>query len=82
MKSVFIVWHTHETESQVDEKLIGVYATRNDADGAVDRLSCKPGFKDSSDGFEISEYVLGQDHWTEGYISWAEAMHADDSRTD
>lgn len=77
MKSVFIVWHTHETETSVDEKLIGVYATRREAEGAVDRLNVKPGFQDSPEGFDISEYTIGKDHWTEGYVSQAEAMHED-----
>lgn len=75
MKTVFIVWHTHQIESSEDVKLIGVYATNVDAEGAVERLKSKAGFKDSPDGFEISEYVLGKDHWTEGFISWAEATH-------
>jgi hypothetical protein len=75
MGSVFIVWHTHETESSADEKLIGVYASRSDAEAAIDRLSRKPGFEDSPEGFEVSEYVLGKDHWAEGYVSQAEASH-------
>ena len=75
MNSVFIVWHTHETETSVDEKLIGVYATCTEAEGAVDRLRSKPGFQDSPEGFDISEYALGKDHWTEGYVSQAETMH-------
>lgn len=76
MNSVFIVWHTHETETSVDEKLIGVYATRREAEDAVDRLNVKPGFQDSPEGFDISEYTIGKDHWTEGYVSQAEAMHS------
>ena len=68
MNSVFIVWHTHEVDGGADEKLIGVYRTREDAEAAVGRLSDKPGFKDARNGFDITDYVLGKDHWTEGYI--------------
>jgi hypothetical protein len=74
MDSVFILWHRHETNGDTDEKLIGVYRTREDAGVAIGRLQDKSGFKDTRDGFEIHEYVLGRDGWTEGYISQAEAM--------
>jgi hypothetical protein len=74
MDSVFILWHSHEVAENTDEKLIGVYRTREEAQGAIGRLEDKPGFKDARDGFEIHEYVLGIDGWTEGYISQAEAM--------
>lgn len=73
MSTVLILWHVHESAGDTDEKLIGVYATREDALAAIDRLKDKPGFRDAPSGFEISEYTVGKDHWTEGYISWAEA---------
>ena len=53
---------------------LGVYRTHEDAEAAVLRVKDKPGFRDTPDGFEIFEHVLGRDGWTEGYISWAEAM--------
>ncbi len=73
MKSVFILWHTHEVGGESDEKLIGVYKSREDAKAAISWLSNKPGFRDASDGFEVTEYMPGKDHWTEGYIAQAEA---------
>jgi hypothetical protein len=74
MNSVFILWHTHEVGCECDEKLIGVYESREDAMAAISRLSDKPGFRENVDGFEVTEYLLGKDHWTEGYISRAEAL--------
>lgn len=76
MNSVFILWHTHRVETAADEKLIGVYVTRTEAEGAIDRFRTKPGFQDTTEGFEVFEYVLGKDNWTEGYISEAEAMQS------
>ena len=67
-----MVWHTHEIGNESDEKLIGVYRTHEDAKAAIGRLSDKLGFRDAPEGFEVSEYVLGKDHWTEGYISQVE----------
>ena len=45
-----------------------------DATAAINRLSDKPGFRNAYDGFEVTEYVLGKDHWTEGYITQVEAL--------
>ena len=64
MKSVHLLWHVHDD----DEKLIGVYATNADAVAAKERLKQKPGFLNTPEGFQIEEYQLNQDHWTEGYV--------------
>ena len=45
MPSVYIVHHVHEiTVDNEDVKLIGVYSSRENAQAAVERLSCVPGF--------------------------------------
>ena len=69
MDSVFILWHSHDTDGDSDDKLIGVYRTRDDAEAAIGRMKDKPGFRDAPEGFLIDEYVLGEDQWTEGYTS-------------
>jgi hypothetical protein len=74
MDSVHLLWHTHQVADDSDDKLIGVYKSRKDAEAAIERLRDKPGFKDAIEGFEICDYVVGRDGWTEGYVSWAEAM--------
>ena len=72
---VFLSWHVHEMpDGEEDAKLIGVYATAEDAESARLRVLPQLGFRDSPEGFEVGRYVVGQDHWTEGYISWAEAL--------
>ena len=67
--SVFLLWHVHEISGEDDEKLIGAYRTRDDAEKAIQRLKVQVGFSDFPDGFEISEYKLNHDHWTEGFVS-------------
>lgn len=70
MKNVFILWHVHELKDQEDDaKLIGVYATRNAAKLAQRRAKRLPGFSRCPKGFIIDEYVIGKDHWTEGYVT-------------
>jgi len=74
MESVFLLWHVREVDGGDDEKLIGVYQTRADAEAAIARLSDKPGFRDWPSGFQIHEYPLGRTGWTEGFISASDAM--------
>jgi hypothetical protein len=76
--TVFLLWHEHETVTESDLKLIGVYQSYDEARAALARVSDKSGFRNTPDGFQISEYEVGKDHWTEGYISWAEAMKPPD----
>lgn len=59
--------------------MIGAYGSRNAAESAVARLGTLPGFVDHPEvidagegltsGFYISELTLGDDHWTEGYVT-------------
>ncbi len=70
MDVVYILWHSHPTGSnERNEKLIGVYASDQEARSAQNRLAEKAGFIDFPEGFEIVEYRVGEDHWTEGYVT-------------
>ena len=63
--------HVHELPSGEDDvKFIGVYLTKADADMAVLRASQLPGFSECPNGFDIQEYEIGKDHWTEGYFTY------------
>lgn len=42
MDSVFILWHGHQSAGDSDDKLMGVYKTREDAEAAIGRLKDKP----------------------------------------
>ena len=56
-------------DGDTDDKLVGVYATHQDAEAAIQRLKNKPGFKDTVDAFLIEEYAIGRDGWTEGFVT-------------
>jgi hypothetical protein len=73
VKSCFLLWHTHSIDKEEGEKLIGAYASSSEAEAAIQRLKDKRGFREYPDGFEIAEYEIGKDHWTEGFITWEEA---------
>ena len=75
MSHVYVVQHVHESQDgEEDVKFIGVYRTQPDADAAVGRLRSLPGFRDHPDGFQVTEYEVNKDHWTEGFISWKDAV--------
>ena len=70
MKRVFILQHVHQLDNDnEDVKFIGVYSSRENAEDAVDRLSLQPGFRENRGGFDIDEYEIDADHWTEGYVT-------------
>ena len=64
---VYILWHEHERFGRPDSKLLGVYASQEDAEAAQARLGALPGFKEIPNGFFITAYALGQDHWIGGF---------------
>ena len=77
MKSVFLMWYVRmDDEYSDDAMLIGVYRKRSDCEEAIARLKDKSGFRDYPSGFQIDEYPLNKDHWTEGFISVEEAHKA------
>jgi hypothetical protein len=56
-------------DGEEDAKLIGVYASAEDAEAAKRRVLPQPGFRDRPEGFQVSQYTLGVDHWTDGYVT-------------
>jgi hypothetical protein len=68
VNTVWLLWFEQEQDGDDTELLIGVYRTEADALAAKDRLKSQPGFREYLDGFTISEYQIGQDHWTEGFV--------------
>lgn len=67
---VFLLWHIHEMpDGEEDVKLVGVYATEQDAEAAERRALRQPGFRDLPEGFQTDRYEVGKDHWTEGFIT-------------
>jgi hypothetical protein len=67
---VFLLWHVHAfDDGEEDEKLIGVYSSREEAEAAIERVKGQPGFVDAPEGFGIDPYMVNEDHWTEGYVT-------------
>jgi len=70
MEMVYLVHHIHEfPDGSEDIKLIGVYASEEEAINAVERARQLPGFIKFPEGFEISSHKIGRDDWTEGFVT-------------
>jgi hypothetical protein len=70
MERVYLLWHSHPTGvNEKNEKLIGVYTTKEAARATQHRFVALPGFSSCPEGFEIAAYEIGMDHWTERYFT-------------
>ncbi|AOG00669.1 hypothetical protein BSY18_1458 [Blastomonas sp. RAC04] len=70
MTIVYDLWFTREYDDREDTELhIGIYASRFEAEAAIEALKDKPGFRDYPEGFEAHEVVLGQTGWQYGFVT-------------
>lgn len=69
MNTVFLVQHLYDLENNEEVKFVGVYSSLEKAQQAIERLRLLPGFMEKPEGFNIDEYTLNQDHWTEGFVT-------------
>lgn len=68
MTHVFLLWHSRDkSEGDTDDKLVGVYSSRETAEAAIQRKLTFPGFRDHPDGFEVAPYTIDRDAWSEGF---------------
>ena len=70
MTHVFLLWHTQEDADLPggeDVKLLGVYASHQKAEEALNASVTLPGFSDQPAGFLIAPYELDKRSWTGGY---------------
>ena len=69
METVHVVRHIARVGTDTeDEKLIGIFKTKEDGDAAIARLKNKSGFKDPGGEWRNVEYKLNEMEWVEGYV--------------
>jgi len=71
---VYVLWHVHTLEDDNgehdDEKLIGIYSTKENAETAIEEHKDLEGFRDCPpECFEIDEYEVDRSAWTEGFTT-------------
>lgn len=65
---VYVVEHGSTPFSvSINGKMIGIYATKADAEAAKRRASLLPGFRDDLAGFTITEVTLDTDTYPDGF---------------
>ena len=68
MNTIIMLEHKYNDNGTEDTgKLIGIYATRADANAAIKRFLQLPGFRKYPDDFHLTEFTVDQDHITEGF---------------
>ena len=65
MSDVYLLWH--ENSSSGDQKLLGVFLTREEAETVTESYLELQGFSGKRDGFTIDKYIVGNRYWSEGY---------------
>lgn len=77
---VFLLWHMRPLEGQedldpemdhieTDDKLCGVFSTRERAEDARQQLREVEGFRDYPNDFSIDEYDIDHVQWESGFVS-------------
>ena len=73
---VFLLWHMRplgpdetDEESETDDKLCGVFSTRERAEVARQQLIQLQGFRDYPDDFLVDEYDVDRVQWESGFVS-------------
>ncbi len=66
---VYLLWHSHDTDAEIDVKLIGVYSAEVRAVDARERFRQLTGFSDYPAGFSIDSYEVDADHWQSGFVT-------------
>ena len=71
MEKVYLLIHSYSCDEYDETKILGVYATRENANDAIKRYRDLDGFREyPKECFYISEYILDKDmNWNEGFVS-------------
>ena len=70
MRTVYLLHHVHTMPNESkDVKLIGAYATREEAEEALKRVRDAPGFCELPEGFSIDECEIGRDYGPTGFTA-------------
>jgi hypothetical protein len=69
---VYLAQHVHEfDDGHEDVKMLGVFSSEENAQAAIARVKDQPGFKDTPEGFHVTEYQVDTESvgWGEGFVT-------------
>ena len=64
---VYLLTHYRNDEELDGFKIIGVFASEQEAENAISMLIDKPGFSDYQNNFNIGAYELNKIFWGDGF---------------
>ncbi|HIE2398593.1 TPA: DUF7336 domain-containing protein [Pseudomonas aeruginosa] len=67
MSSIFIRCHTYGNSESESYKILGIFRTKTKANSEISKYLELPGFKESPNGFTVTEYALDEPHWLSGF---------------
>ena len=73
---VYLLQHKYDYEiyegiMTTNAELIGIYSSRQNAEEVKERYKRKKGFNRHPEKcFLINEYIVNEDHWMEGFVTW------------
>ncbi|EPG6698772.1 DUF7336 domain-containing protein [Pseudomonas aeruginosa] len=73
MSSVFILHHTYGNSESESYKILGIFRTKTKANSEISKYLELSGFKESPNGFTVTEYALDEPHWLSGFegaVGW------------
>lgn len=69
-ESIYVLYHMLPlADGEEEDRLIGVYSSKERAMQKQTSLRDQPIFRDAPDGFCIDQCALGKDCWTGGYVT-------------
>jgi hypothetical protein len=63
MQSVFVLLHAYQIDGKIEDKLLGIFSSENNAIEVLIAAQRQPGFSDYPYDFYLYEYDLDQDYW-------------------
>lgn len=78
--NVYLLQHSYEIGEFEEIKTIGIYSSEEKAKIVMEQYKILPGFnRYPFDSFNIDKYLIDEDNWKEGFITWDEANSSETS---
>lgn len=78
-QTYWVLWHRYMNAGGInEEKLIGTYTSRENAEKGIELLRDHPGFRDHPDGFAITYGTIDQAYMTDGFVTLREGREHDE----
>ena len=68
MTTIYCLMHSYDSPSgEPEDKILAYFATKQEAEDAIQHYAVLPGFSRHPDGFLVDGIQLGKLHWEQGF---------------